>query len=239
MQKSITMATHDSAFSGIQSLSTIMIDPVVAGGATAAVVIDGKNGALFGRGTTSLAATHLRVASDCLCKLLSSPRVSKRSSIVHNDVTSSRHFIRDDHNNVSRVEDGPVSYRNKRHKFSCFGSLSLRRSCMNPTPLPIDQISCRQHVPSVGEIATRSAPARANPSVALWAPRVESTGCRLNATTDACNAEARTAKSLSDRHTAGKQGGSLQIRGNDRRISITNLSSRASKVGFSETWVSS
>jgi hypothetical protein len=73
-----------------------MIDPVVAGGATAAVVIDGKNGALFGRGTTSLAATHLRVASDCLCKLLSSPRVSKRSSIVHSDVTSSRHFIRDD-----------------------------------------------------------------------------------------------------------------------------------------------
>ena len=61
---------------------------------------------------------HLCFAPNCLCKLFSSPRISKRSSIVHNDVTSSRHIIRNDHNNVSRVDDGSISHRNKRHKFS-------------------------------------------------------------------------------------------------------------------------
>ena len=91
---------------------------------------------------------HLSFGSNCLCKLLSSPRISKRSSIVHNDVTSSRYLIRDDHNNVGRVEDGPFSYRNKRHKFSLFQQPTTPECSVSLMSLPTASRSRGRQLPN-------------------------------------------------------------------------------------------
>jgi hypothetical protein len=69
---------------------------------------------------------HLRFPTDCLDNLLSSLCDSKRSSILHEKVTSARYIIREYCNDVIRIDEGTIYYRNKRHNFSFFSSLPLR-----------------------------------------------------------------------------------------------------------------